>query len=175
MLIFSGSLAKCLEATNLSLEGDINTELCRITQEQFSENTTVSGVAQSVVDKVVRQHRDYFETEVDDSVESWRRDDVTLLVRNFNEKLASSKRRSAGGSTTTTTNTTNNLDVVTITKEPLQKQRPHPEATRSSTTTESSADTSVKTDRELSVDENGKIKPYVDFSHFHEQWHLQFD
>jgi hypothetical protein len=79
------------------------------------------------------------------------------------------------GSTTTTTNTTNNLDVVTITKEPLQKQRPHPEATRSSTTTESSADTSVKTDRELSVDENGKIKPYVDFSHFHEQWHLQFD
>jgi hypothetical protein len=54
-------------------------------------------VAQSVVDKVVRQHRDHFETEVDDSVESWRRDDVTLLVRNFNEKLASSKRRSAGG------------------------------------------------------------------------------
>ncbi len=48
---------------------------------------------------------------------------------------------------------------------------PHEQPTRSSTTTESSDNTFVKqTDRELSVDENGRIKPYVDFSYFHKHW-----
>ncbi len=36
-------------------------ELCRLTLEQFSENTTVSGVAQSVVHKIVRMHQEQFE------------------------------------------------------------------------------------------------------------------
>ena len=44
-------------------------------------------------------------------------------------------------------------------------------ATRSSTTTMSSADTFVKS-TDLSVDKNGRIKPYVDFSHFHKEWPL---
>jgi hypothetical protein len=41
--------------------------------------------------------------------------------------------------------------------------------TRSSTTTESS-DAILKPDREIPVDENGRIRPYVDFSHFHREW-----
>jgi len=107
--------------------------------------------------------RDHFETEIDDNVErSWRREDITLLVRNFNAKLANGKRKTGSGS-----GGNNNNDTV----KPII---PIPAAapTRSSTTTESSADTFVKQsrDRELSVDENGRIKPYVDFSHFHQQW-----
>ena len=42
-------------------------------------------------------------------------------------------------------------------------------ATRSSTTTESS-DVFVKHGHDLPVDENGRIKPYVDFEHFNAQW-----
>ena len=108
-------------------------------------------------------YRDHFETEIDDNVErSWRREDITLLVRNFNAKLANGKRKTGSGS-----GGNNNNDTV----KPII---PIPAAapTRSSTTTESSADTFVKQsrDRELSVDENGRIKPYVDFSHFHQQW-----
>ena len=57
MITFTSPLIKCLEQIASSSDGDINTELCRITKEQFSENTTVSGVAQSVVDKIVRMHR----------------------------------------------------------------------------------------------------------------------
>ena len=107
--------------------------------------------------------RDHFETEIDDNVErSWRREDITLLVRNFNAKLANGKRKTGSGS-----GGNNNNDTV----KPII---PIPAAapTRSSTTTESSADTFVKQsrDRELSVDENGRIKPYVDFTHFHQQW-----
>ena len=43
MLIFTRSLALCLEQIASSFDGDVNTELCRITKEQFAENTTVSG------------------------------------------------------------------------------------------------------------------------------------
>ena len=93
MIIFTSPLAKCLEQIQPEIQ-DVNVELCRITKEQFAENNTVSGVAQSVVDKIVRMHRDHFETEIDDLVEkSWRREDISLLVRNFNCKLANSKRQ----------------------------------------------------------------------------------
>ena len=106
--------------------------------------------------------RDHFETEIDDNVEtSWRREDITLLVRNFNAKLANAKRKTTGSG-----GSSNNND---NTVKPII---PPNAPTRSSTTTESSADTYVKQnrERELSVDENGRIKPYVDFSHFHQQW-----
>ena len=162
MIIFTSPLIKCLEQISHSIDGDINTELCRITHDQFSENTTVSGVAQSVVDKIVRMHRDHFETEIDDNIEtpSLRREDITLLVRNFNAKLASSKRKTTSGNNDTVKPTS---AIPPVTAAP---------PTKSSTTTESSADTFVKQsrDRELSVDENGRIKPYVDFSHFHAEW-----
>ena len=138
-----------------------------------------SGVAQSVVDKVVRMHRDHFETEVDDN--NWRREDVSLLVRNFNAKLANIKRNKSTSSSTSNPGTPsilNNLDAVTntMTKESAQKQpiliqQQLPDAvTRSSTTTDSSADTFLKQEKELSLDENGRIKPYVDFSYFHNEW-----
>lgn len=182
MIIFTRPLAQCIEQISASLDGDINTELCRITHEQFAENTTVSGVAQSVVDKVVRMHRDHFETEVDNE-RSWRREDLTLLVRNFNAKLANSSKRGR-----TTSVNLNNLDApTTVTPQQqtqdLASQQKQPaqqpvlvDATRSSTTTESSADTFTKqTDRELSVDENGRIKPYVDFSYFHKEWQKYCD
>ena len=172
MLIFTSSLVQALE----HICSDVNTELCRITKEQFDENTTVSGVAQSVVDKVVRMHREHFETDKveEDNVEL-RREDISLLVRNFNAKLSKQKRVSSAN--------LNNLDatspgVAPEVSTPSNVETPKPvlppttsAATRSSTTTTSSADTFVK-QSEISVDENGKIKPYVDFSHFHTQWQL---
>ena len=72
----------------------------------------------------------------------------------------------------------NNLDAVTIVTEAdsVQQQKVPiipPEATRSSTTTDTSSTMdSVKQDKELSLNENGRIKAYVDFSHFHKQWAL---
>ena len=67
LLIYSKPLADCMEAImggkkEKHSSTEVSTELCKITLEQFDENTTVSGVAQSVVDKVVRMHREVFET-----------------------------------------------------------------------------------------------------------------
>merc|ERR1712241_485856 len=99
MLIFTSSLAQCLE----KICNDVNIELCRIANEQFAENTTVSGVAQSVVDKVVRMHREHFETEKVDDNDDLRREDISLLVRNFNAKLSNAQKRRSGANL-------NNLD-----------------------------------------------------------------
>lgn len=173
MLIFTSSLVQCLE----QITNDVNIELCRITKEQFAENTTVSGVAQSVVDKIVRMHREHFETEKvdEDNIDELRREDISLLVRNFNTKLSNAHKRRSG------TNL-NNLDATTPLAAEVENnnvETPKPAlppttsaATRSSTTTTSSASTFVKQTSSLSVDEDGKIKPYVDFSHFHTQWQL---
>ncbi len=176
LMVYTKSLARSLEQIGTSIEGDVATELCRIALDQFAENTTVTGVAQSVVDKVVRMHREHFETEIEDKVmESWKREDITLLVKNFNAKLAASGKRRT---TSTSLNSPVGGDpqlVTTIT--PVQNNhgnnannnhRP-PAPTRSSTTTESS-DVFSKNSRELSVDENGKVKPYVDFTHFNQEW-----
>lgn len=49
---------------------------------QFKNQTTLTGVAQAIVDKVVRKHTDVY---VSGAVAELRsRDDITLLVRNFN-------------------------------------------------------------------------------------------
>ena len=48
-----------------------------------------------------------------------------------------------------------------------------PGATQSSTTTESSDNIFAKNsmrEKPLPLDEDGKIKPYVDFSHFHREY-----
>jgi len=52
LLLFSRSVTDCLSQVASTEGGDFVRELCRITLEQFSENTTVTGVAQAVVHKV---------------------------------------------------------------------------------------------------------------------------
>ena len=131
LLLFSKSLLDCLSG-----EEDPTLELCRLVNQQFAENATVSGVAQSVVDKLVRSHRERFELQKNKSMV---RDDVTLLVRNFNAKF-----RGQHAATLTATSTTTASDATTAT---------------------TAAPASVK---ELPVDENGRIEPYVDFGHFEE-------
>jgi len=63
--VFSRPLLTCLQEvyTSTSVEEvDVNFELCSLVRDQFLENSTVSGVAQSVVDKTIRMHRELFET-----------------------------------------------------------------------------------------------------------------
>ena len=59
--------------------------------EQFRSQSTLTGVAQAVVDKIVRIHHDMYMSGVGSengvSNSQGRRDDITLLVRNFNFPL----------------------------------------------------------------------------------------
>ena len=181
LLIFSRSLTDCLAQVssvdpavgNGNEGGDVVGELCRITAEQFAENTTVSGVAQSVVDKIVRMHREQFEMRSGSLSACTEREDMTLLVRKFSAKLGRRKKSSAGSSAFSESPLLMEREAETIARRPeetiVSKEARARPTTRSSTTTESS-DVFVKNVRELPVDENGRIEPYVDFSHFNAAW-----
>ena len=60
-------MAACLSEIMSSNSGNVEStpnvaaELCSIVRDHFAENSTVSGVAQSVVDKIIRLHRENFE------------------------------------------------------------------------------------------------------------------
>lgn len=48
--------------------------------EEFSTQSTLNGVAQAVVDKVVRMHHDAYMTDNQIPKRCQKRDDITLLV-----------------------------------------------------------------------------------------------
>lgn len=55
---------------------------------QFRVQSTLTGVAQAVVDKIVRIHHDFYMSRTgSDQVEISKREDITLLIRNFNFPL----------------------------------------------------------------------------------------
>ncbi|CAG2235062.1 TGF-beta-activated kinase 1 and MAP3K7-binding protein 1-like [Mytilus edulis] len=67
----------------------VNVEVARMVAAEFSIQGTLHGVAQAVVDKVVRMHHDAYMTGTPE-IKSLckKRGDITLLVRNFNYPLA---------------------------------------------------------------------------------------
>ena len=66
----------------------VNTDIASMTATAFNEQTTLNGVAQAVVDKVVRIHHDTYMTSSGERKELCQtRKDITLLVRNFNYPL----------------------------------------------------------------------------------------
>ena len=175
LLIFTRSLSDCLSQL-VSFDGDVALELCRLTLEQFAENSSATGVAQSVVDKIVRAHREQFAMEESAAAACSTREDISLLVRQFNARLAK-KKSGAGASMLSSSSSSSAMmadrvvgvaraaeDTITSSSRPPQL-RP----TLSSTTTESS-EVFAKSVKEVPVDENGRIKPYVDFSHFHREF-----
>jgi len=67
----------------------VNTEVASQVAMEFKNQSTLNGVAQACVDKVVRIHHDTFTMGNGDvKARCHKRGDITLLVRNFNCKLA---------------------------------------------------------------------------------------
>ncbi len=168
LLIFSRSVADCLSQVTSSDGGDVNHELCRIAMEQFSENPTVTGVAQSVVDKIVRMHREQFEMETTGGMNSYTsREDMSLMLRNFNAKLGVSRRKKSSMSASEASNTSASGAAGVMS---MMRRQPEDTITSKTTTTEGSDVFVGKNVRELPVDAEGRIKPYVDFSYFNREY-----
>ncbi|KAH9504077.1 PHOsphatase [Bulinus truncatus] len=67
----------------------VNGDIAKMVAQEFSQQTTLTGVAQAVVDRVVRIHHDTFMTgNADKKTLCQKRDDITLLVRNFHYPLS---------------------------------------------------------------------------------------
>ncbi|KAK7079552.1 PHOsphatase [Halocaridina rubra] len=62
----------------------VNKEIAQMVVEQFMEQLTLTSIAQTVVDKVVRLHHDNYLTKQRNVTF---RDDISLIIRNFNYPL----------------------------------------------------------------------------------------
>jgi len=150
LLLYTKSLwVAVAEATG---SPDPDREIVNLCKYYLREETSLTGAAQAVVDHVVRQHHDRLEASGGQSVT---RKDVTLLIREFNGSYSCSSQRRGSRP----------LPDKTLTRSSSTRPaRP----TRSSTATESS---SVYTaGKEMPVDEDGRIQPYVDFQPFYTLW-----
>ncbi|GFO10401.1 tgf-beta-activated kinase 1 and map3k7-binding protein [Plakobranchus ocellatus] len=67
----------------------VNGDIATMVAQEFGQQTTLTGVAQAVVDRVIRIHHDTFMTGSEaKKTLCKKRDDITLLVRNFNYPLS---------------------------------------------------------------------------------------
>ena len=86
--MFTHGLTKSIEeATSTS---QLNIDIAYRVAAEFHIQSTLSGVAQQVVDKIVRNHHDAYLRGMDRAHYCQKRDDMTLLVRNFDYPLGSS-------------------------------------------------------------------------------------
>lgn len=180
LLLMSNGLYKSLkEATGTQ---QANLDICKMVIEQFSMHSTITGVAQAVVDKIVRIHHDVYLSGTEASMTCQKRDDITLIVRNFNQLLQCSATAHPSS------NITNSIDELKITKRMggnIITSRPDPELFNSSfnesnPTSNTESATSNQSEPEngqmlfqslrshsLPLNEEGRISPYVDFSIFY--------
>lgn len=85
ILMSYGLFKSLLDATGTE---HVNRDLAGMIASEFASQSTLNGVAQAVVDKVVRLHHDAFMTSSDSRKQlCQKRKDMTLLVRNFNYPL----------------------------------------------------------------------------------------
>lgn len=91
MVIMSDGLYQAL--TDATGTETVNGDIAKMVAQEFGQQTTLTGVAQAVVDRVVRIHHDTFMTESGDKKDlCQKRDDITLLVRNFHFPLSVQQR-----------------------------------------------------------------------------------
>lgn len=161
LLIMSGGLCKTLHDI---FGHQANKELIQITVDQFKTQSTLMGVAQSVVNKIIQLHHDKFMTQIDENNQCPFRshNDVTLLVRNFNYPLPNAihKRNSQVRFNSVTSEHSNS---------PVQYSESENSTICSNTSfiaTNDSSSSEFNRDESTLVDKNAKIKPYVDFTDY---------
>ncbi|XP_065351282.1 TGF-beta-activated kinase 1 and MAP3K7-binding protein 1-like [Cloeon dipterum] len=164
LLLMSDGLYKSLEEA--SKTEHVNIDIAQLTVEQFRTQATLSGVAQAVVDKIVRQHHDMFVG----GGNCTQRDDITLMVRNFNFPMP----YALPNSPMTVPTVTFNPKVEMISYEPTNSTSTMPESTISSTNSMDTTSTNNTSSNESSYgpytnasNSHARIKPYVDFSPYY--------
>lgn len=86
LLLMSAGLYKSLEEATDTTQ--VNKDIVQMAIAEFREQKTLTGVAQAVVDRVVRLHTDKLMSSVLTNEGQAFREDMTLLVRRFNISVA---------------------------------------------------------------------------------------
>ncbi|GIX73530.1 TGF-beta-activated kinase 1 and MAP3K7-binding protein 1 [Caerostris darwini] len=185
LLLMSDGLYKCVEeATGTA---NVNAVLVNMVCEQFSEQSTLSGVAQAVVDKAVRIHQDAFMRDTGTPKRYEKHDDITLLVRNFNCSLPNALGNNIGpinqpipvaliDKSNKQTNSEHNTlsDIQSIDTSFAKSEYTDPinmsgndDISMTSSSESAGRQALFQFSSNMSLDDEGRIKPYVDFSEFY--------
>lgn len=136
---------------------------------QFREQATLTGVAQAVVDKAVRLHHDWYMSNSINNSCSTKREDITLVLRNFNFPLPNAiKSPSISFNPFITTNSvphTNHNSTLTsaITNDNFRDTNTSTIRTNDS----SSSSCYSRTQSDCGVGPDNKVEPYVDFNEYY--------
>uniref|UniRef100_A0A1B0EYZ2 Uncharacterized protein n=1 Tax=Phlebotomus papatasi TaxID=29031 RepID=A0A1B0EYZ2_PHLPP len=101
LILMSGGLCKTLQEIFSTEVSQVNKEMIQMAVEQFRTQSTMAGVAQSVVHKIVQFHHDLYMEHVQERgsgetpLPFTRRDDITILIRNFNFVMPKFNKRGA--------------------------------------------------------------------------------
>lgn len=149
----------------MSLSQTISIYIFILCNPQFRIQSTLTGVAQAVVDKIVRIHHDVNMSNSSSMPTSGKREDITLLVRNFNFPLPHALKSPTAPS----------VRFNPIVQTAIASVTEDNEYSTSSTTVDhfdpSSNDTSTTSDIPIGQrppDRNARIKPYVSFAEYFE-------
>ncbi|KAG5676215.1 hypothetical protein PVAND_006064 [Polypedilum vanderplanki] len=117
LLLLSGGLCKVLSQLFSSDLTIVNKELVQIVVQQFNKQSTLVGVAQSVVNILAQLHHDLYMKSKVSGIESnfESREDMTLLIRNFSFPMPNSIEKSSKSSTASSTisGSQNQIDTIT--------------------------------------------------------------
>ncbi|XP_055586589.1 TGF-beta-activated kinase 1 and MAP3K7-binding protein 1-like [Uranotaenia lowii] len=167
-----------------------NRILIQMIAEEFQTQSTLAGVAQSVVHRIVQLHHDAFMQQVAEEggtpanrqkqMTFRNRDDITLLIRNFNYPLPnafnnrknSSRSQSSGtvaSSPTSPSSTATGSDATPTNTHSYQHSYAGTDTELSGLGTNVSVSSSERHDHDHAAPEQQerKVKPYVDFSDYH--------
>lgn len=135
---------------------------------QFREQATLTGVAQAVVDRAVRLHHDWYMSNSVNNTCSTKREDITLVLRNFNFPLPNAiKSPSVASSLSvipTSLSETNNALKTLTTNDVVARGDTNTSTIRTDT---SSSSRYVRTESDGGVGEDQRIQAYVDFSEYY--------
>ena len=169
LVIATKSLCEAVRSIYEGEEGTAPAHLARLVRHHLTAEpcSSLSSVAQSTVDHIVRM---YTEREQIQSNSLIQREDMTLLVRCFNNlRGGGHQRRTSSPQSQCESGSVGRREEKTLTRS---SARPRP--TRSSTTTESSG-VYMAHGSQLPVDEHGRIEPYVDFTPFYKLWNVRME
>ncbi|XP_001649578.2 TGF-beta-activated kinase 1 and MAP3K7-binding protein 1 [Aedes aegypti] len=147
-----------------------NRNLVQMIAEEFQAQSTLAGVAQSVVHRVVQLHHDAFMQQVDEgggkATAFSNRDDITLLIRNFDYPLpnAFNNRKISNQSNTSTSFTSPSS---TITNAAPANQSPGNETDCAGLGTMVSVCSTEQTENDNFKKPLEPVKSYVDFSDYY--------
>ncbi|XP_014676751.1 PREDICTED: TGF-beta-activated kinase 1 and MAP3K7-binding protein 1-like [Priapulus caudatus] len=171
LLMSDGVFNSVIDATGTD---QVNADIASMVAAEFSVQSTLFGVAQAVIDKIVRIHQDTWYTGSERASLCQKRDDMTLLVRSFNYPLPNAitspiRNKTFSTNPLLTLSSSYSTESGSFTCYPTNQSTMMGSQTYTSTESSGSASANYCSSESCSIlplDADGKVPSYVSFEEF---------